>query len=61
MSNVVYLEPMIDFDGDILEQFRALSTPMLKRMWDNVDRWGVYCDEIWQAMQEGGEGAYVAI
>lgn len=60
MSNVIYLEPMIDFDGDILEQFRNLSTPMLKRMWDS-EKWDVYCDEIHRVMNERGEGYYVAV
>lgn len=45
----------------MLDWFRAQPTAQLKRMWDDVDRFHVYCDEIHFVMNERGEGSYVAV
>lgn len=47
--------------SDLDDWFRSLATPRLKEMWDNVDEYHVYCDEIHMAMNERGQGGYVAV
>jgi len=62
MDNVVQIWPMLDMGPGVLEQIRGLSTPMLKRMWDDRSgRWDGLCDEIHMVMNERGEGSYVAV
>ena len=46
--------------AEILDWFRALATPTLKRMWDGPPG-EVWCDEIHRVMNERGEGQYVAV
>ena len=63
MGEVVQLKPIVpDLPGEQLDDwFRSLTTARLKQMWDDVDGYHVYCDEIHMVMNERGEGGYVAV
>ena len=53
-----------DANGGALDDwFRSLPTRVLKQMWDgpHSDEYEGFCDEIHAAMNERGEGRYVAV
>ncbi len=61
-DNVVQLIPTVpDLQyPELLDWFRALTTPQLKAMWNHEPSL-VHCDEIHRVMNERGEGRYVAV
>lgn len=62
MTDVVQLWPMIEPGPNNLAEVRGLSTALLKRMWDDDSgRWEFLWDEIHRAMNERGQGQYVAV
>ncbi len=61
MDNVIQMLPTLEAHPGVQDEIRRLSTAQLKAMWDDPDRYGNFCDEIYFEMQARGEGRYVAV
>lgn len=44
-----------------LPSIRHLSTDQLKRMWDDPDRFGHLCDDLFRELNKRGAGSYAII